>query len=198
MNDAMQKELEDKVGYGETVYWRGAPEKKSFVLHSIFNFLLPVAVIWGLIDIPFLVGFLTDDEADKWFIIPFFLLHLAPVWIYLGGVLFSLRRYRNTGYIVTDRAVYVSGGILSVNVEVKPLARLSNIVVRRGILDRKLNVGNIVIDDGETSYHQNSARRSGALTITGIAEYDRVYKLIRELQYNAASGEKNDPVNGAG
>ena len=48
------------------------------------------------------------------------------------------------------------------------------------------------IDDGETSYHRNSARKSGALTIMGIADYDRVDKLIRELQYNVTHGDKDE------
>ena len=41
----------------------------------------------------------------------FLILHLLPVWIYLASVIFLSRRYANTYYIVTDRSIYVSGGV---------------------------------------------------------------------------------------
>ena len=102
----MVEELKRMVGMDETILYEGKPDKKCFIFESIFNPLLPVAIIWAIFD----AGFLGMAMGGMNFImIPFFLFHLMPVWIYLAGVIFSFRRYRNTYYIVTDHGVYISG-----------------------------------------------------------------------------------------
>ena len=35
---------------GERVFWRGKPNFKCFILESIFNPLLFVAIFWGILD----------------------------------------------------------------------------------------------------------------------------------------------------
>lgn len=110
----MVEELKSMVGSNETILYEGKPDKKCFIFESIFNPLLPVAIIWAIFD----TGFLGIAIGSMNFVmIPFMLFHLMPVWIYLAGVLFSLRRYKNTCYIVTDHAVYISSGVFTMNLE---------------------------------------------------------------------------------
>ena len=93
----MEGNLEKIVGNEEKILWKGKPSKKCFILESIFNPLLPFALMWLLFDI-FAMGKSMSIGGDKagGFILVFMLFHLMPVWIYLGGVLLSFRRYKNT------------------------------------------------------------------------------------------------------
>ena len=185
-------DLDAKIGYGEVIYWRGKPDKKVFILRSIFNILLPFAIIWSILDFPMLFFSIMDGEDGMiWFTIPFFIMHLFPVWIYLAGVFLSLRRYKNTEYLITDKAVYISGGAFAWSVEQRNLERLSNLNMRQGILERLCKVGSVVLDDGTDGYAGNGARgprfsgMHGALAIAYVPDYEEVFKLIGQLQRNA-------------
>ena len=91
----MVEELKGMVGIDETILYEGKPDKKCFVFESIFNPLLPIAIIWGIFDFGFLrMGI----ESMQFIIIPFMLFHMMPVWIYLAGVIFSFKKYKNTYY----------------------------------------------------------------------------------------------------
>ena len=93
-NLSMQcSDLELMVGTNETILWRGKPNKKCFLLESIFNPLLPFALIWALIDFGAIFGMGASNIGGlSFFLVPFFLFHLMPVWLYLGGVFFSLKK----------------------------------------------------------------------------------------------------------
>lgn len=139
----MIEELKSMVGIDETILYEGKPDKKCFIFESIFNPLLPVAILWAVIDMGFL-GFGMGGGMPI-FMLPFMLFHMMPVWIYIGGVIFSFRRYKNTYYIVTDHAVYVSSGIFTMNLETKTFAELSRVNLHRGIFDQMFNVGDVQI-----------------------------------------------------
>ena len=47
----MEGNLEKIVGNEEKILWKGKPSKKCFILESIFNPLLPFALMWLLFDI---------------------------------------------------------------------------------------------------------------------------------------------------
>ena len=171
----MVEELKSMVGSNETILYEGKPDKKCFIFESIFNPLLPVAIIWAIFD----TGFLGIAIGSMNFVmIPFMLFHLMPVWIYLAGVLFSLRRYKNTCYIVTDHAVYISSGVFTMNLENKTFAELSRVNLHRGIFDQMFHVGDVQLTT-------NQFTRKGMPAIMGInsiADYTEVFQLVKKLQ----------------
>ena len=176
----MENELKKLINENEKVLYEGKPDKKCFIFESIFNPLMPFALIWGLIDFG-LIGttlFFDGDSGFGFFIIPFMLLHLMPVWIYLGGIIFTIRRYKNTYYIVTDNAIYVSGGVFSKTYNQKPFAELSHVDLHRGIFDQMFNVGDIIT----TSSNMGPNNTSSAITISSISNYIEVYNLVKKLQ----------------
>lgn len=76
----MVEELKSMVGMDETILYEGKPDKKCFVFESIFNPLLPIAIIWAIFD----MGFLKLGMGSfQFFLVPFMLFHMMPVWIYL-------------------------------------------------------------------------------------------------------------------
>ena len=171
----MVNELKSMIGMDETILYEGKPDKKCFIFESILNPLLPVAIIWAVLDMSFM-GFAVGGMQK--IMIPFMLIHMMPVWIYLGGVIFSFRRYRNTYYVVTDHAVYVSSGIFTMNLQEKTFAELSRVNLHRGIFDQMFNVGDIQITTNQFTKKNVPA----VITISSITDYTEVYQMVKKLQ----------------
>ena len=184
---------------GERILWRGKPNFKCFVLEAIFNPMLIFALVWGAFDF-FVIGTMVlagkfEQSGYIGMLIPFFLFHLMPVWIYLGGVITSVIRYKNTEYIVTERGIYVSGGVISKNNEMKPFTDLSHIAVHRGFFDSILGVGDVISTCGHDSYngatsspylHYGRGRRTHnhnqGINICDIEDYQQVFTIIKQAQ----------------
>ena len=182
----IKEELKAAVGNDENILWSGTPDKLCFILEGIFNPLLPFALIWAIFDLGFLSAMLFNEPINEatpvlLFIIPFFLLHLMPVWIYIGGCFLVFRKYQNTAYIVTDKAIYTSGGFISYTIESKPFAELSHINFHRGIFDQMLGVGDVIATSEHDGYNTRQNLFRG-ITIADIKEYKQVYQLIKQLQ----------------
>lgn len=171
----MVEELKSMVGIDETILYEGKPDRKCFIMESIVNPLLPVAIIWAVIDMGF-IGF--GMGSMQFFMIPFMLFHMMPVWIYLFGVIFSFRKYKNTYYIVTDHAVYVSSGIFTMNLESKTFAELSRVNLHRGVFDQMFGVGDIQI----TTNQYTKKNMPALLNINSISNYTEVYQMVKKLQ----------------
>ncbi len=176
----MLEELKAIVGSNEKILYEGKPNKKCYIFESIFNPLLPFALLWAIIDFGILGGaFFAQDSSNMLiFLIPFMLLHMMPVWIYLGGILFTVRRYKNTAYIVTDRAIYISGGAFTRNINAKPFAELSHINLHRGVFDQMFNVGDIIATTNQLTQNGKSA----TISISSISNYIDVYNMVKKLQ----------------
>jgi uncharacterized membrane protein YdbT with pleckstrin-like domain len=175
----MSEDLKGMIGENEKILWEGKPSKKCFILESIFNPLLPFALIWAILDFGIIgTAFSSSGEGFGFFLVPFFLLHLMPVWIYLAGIIFSFKKYKNTYYIVTDQEMYLSEGMFSKKYIVKPFAELSHVNLRRGIFDQMLNCGDI---EATTSEMSTTGVPAG-LTFRSISNYNEVYKLVKKLQ----------------
>jgi uncharacterized membrane protein YdbT with pleckstrin-like domain len=149
--------------------------------------MLPFALVWGLFDMFFIGAAFSSDQADKAavFIVPFMMLHLMPVWLYLGGALLSFRRYHNTAYIVTNKAIYASGGIFARTYKSKPFAELSHVDLHRGIFDQWFGVGDIITTSAQANPATMNGRRTSTnagISIDSVADYAEVYKLVKQLQ----------------
>lgn len=171
----MVQELKSMVGMDEMVLYEGKPDKKCFIFESIFNPLLPFAIIWAILDASFL-GMAIGGMGLV--MLPFMLFHLMPVWIYLAGVIFSFRRYKNTYYIVTDHAVYISSGIFTMNLETKTFAELSRVNLHRGIFDQMFHVGDVQLTTNQVTRKGTPA----AMGINSISDYTKVFQLVKKLQ----------------
>ncbi len=175
----MENDLKKIVGVNEQILYEGKPDKKCFIYESIFNPLLPFAIIWAIFDLGIMGGAIFSGEQGMlFFLVPFMLLHMMPVWIYLGGALLTIRRYQNTYYIVTDRAIYVSSGVITKHINVKPFAELSHINLHRGIFDQMYNVGDIIA----TSNQITSNGHSQTIVLSSISNYIEVYNLVNKIQ----------------
>ena len=188
-NNYAKSELELMVGKDEKIFWQGKPNKRCFILEGIFNPLLPIAIVWALFDsygIAFVVNAMSEAPAII-SILPlvFILFHMMPVWIYLAGILFVFRRYQHTEYIVTDKGVYVSGGLFSYICNMKPFTELSRVNIHRGIIDQLVGVGDVVLTSNNVSdLYGSNVRENGSvgITIADIKDYREVFGIIKKLQ----------------
>ena len=184
LDNYAKSDLKLMIGDNEKIYWQGRPQNKCYILEGIFNPLLPFALIWFLFDAMFFfAAFSTHQstEAPKilGFMLVFLAFHLMPVWIYLFGALFVFRRYKHTEYIVTDKGVYISGGLFAYTCEMKPFTEVSRINIHRGLFDQYLNVGDVELSSITTV---NGRQTTGNITIADIQYYKEVFTLVKKLQ----------------
>ena len=109
-DEIKQNKVEDILVDNEEVLIELTPDKKTYILESIFKGL-PLALFWGAIDGLFIyfisTNILSHMEEATSFLIPFFIiffsLHLIPVWMYIAGVIKTLTGYKNLKYVFTDK-----------------------------------------------------------------------------------------------
>ena len=183
----MSGNLENIIGNEEKILWKGKPSKKCFLLESIFNPLLPFALLWLFFDLSFMGNAMSLGGEMGGFIFIFMLFHLMPVWIYLSGAFLSFRRYKNTEYVITDRGIYVSGGVFSYTYEMKPFAELSHVRIHRGIFDQMLGVGDVEASSNQTFNYTNTNRYNNSMPMAGISikdipDFAEVFNMVKKLQ----------------
>lgn len=177
--------LRELVKPNEQVLWEGRPHKLTTVLEGIFNPMLFFAIIWAAIDMTVLAGVLmTDDVGPIAFIIPFMMIHMMPVWIYLIGVLTVFFKWKNTHYMVTTHGLYVSGGVFAFNYEMKPWTDIGHINIHQGVFDRMFGVGDVVFVCHHSNSHSNShSHGSGSgMSIRNIPNFREVFRIVNNLQ----------------
>ncbi len=159
----------------ENVVWNGKPKKSCFVLECIFNPALGLSSIWFLVDMVFMSAALTattSTSPGRYFVLMFIFLHMMPVWMYLGGIISSIRKYRNTEYVVTDRGIYITGGFFAKRYDFKPFTDLSHVNVNRGVLDQFLGVGDVI----------SECHHGHAFRLIDLPDYLEVCSLIKQYQ----------------
>ncbi len=169
--------LEDQLSVGEQILWRGKKAVAVSVLESIFNPFLIFALIWLLVDLSFIGmagAFMLMGDSMGLFILGFFAIHLMPVWIYLGGVITSAIKAKNTEYMITNKGIYVRSGLFNIRVDMKPFTDLSHVSLSQGIFDRMCGTGDVI----STCGHGHGAGGD----IVNIYDYEKVYTLVKKLQ----------------
>lgn len=169
--------LEDQLSVGEQILWRGKKAVAVSVLESIFNPFLIFALIWLLVDLSFIGmagAFMLMGDSMGLFILVFFAIHLMPVWIYLGGVITSAIKAKNTEYMITNKGIYVRSGLFNIRVDMKPFTDLSHVSLSQGIFDRMCGTGDVI----STCGHGHGAGGD----IVNIYDYEKVYALVKKLQ----------------
>lgn len=189
---------------GETLIWSTKPKKSAYIINQII-IMMPIALIWLAFDSTFIIAFLSSAEFSKefFFIIPFFALHLMPVWIWLGQVISANRRWKNTKYYVTDKRIIIQNGFFSENYQTIYYKDIKNVDLRIGLIDKMLNVGDIYFDLGQYYTTKNGTRSitSGFLDIENPREiYSKLQKIVVDIQTdieypNALRPEENPGYN---
>ena len=166
---------------GEAILWRGKPKRGAFIATKSLT-MLPIAVVWLCLDLNLLIPALAEGEMML-FLIPFFALHLMPVWIWLGSMISAGRRWKNTAYYVTNRRVILQGGFFAVNETSLFYKDLRNVRVRIGLLDKLFRTGDIVLDGGGSLSRRDQTNLSAMEDLEQPHEvYNRIQRIILDMQ----------------
>lgn len=160
-NDGLHEEYDVKnlLADGEAILWQGTPDRKAFVLGSVFK-MMPVALLWLAIDgtiIYFIVsgGVLNEMGWFAFALIGFFAIHLLPVWIWIGNIVNAGTRQKNTQYVFTNKRIVIKTGFIGINVTNIYYQEISTVNLRVGIIDKWCHVGDIYISTGFGSTRSN-------------------------------------------
>ena len=195
--------LYSKISKDEQILWGSKPNKKCMVLEAVFNFLLPFALIWALIDLSIFSMMLRNMQGsniqifslEAGFPFIFIMIHMMPVWIYLYGVLFSGLKYKNTEYIITDKAVYALTGALFKKIKMKKYNEISDVRIHRGLFDQKLHLGDVEIIDYNDFYYSKNGKHYNKLCIEDIPDYQVVFEMILKNRADALNRTFYDEQN---
>lgn len=154
VNDNQNKKssVDDILVKDEKLLWQQTPKKSNFVMQRTIKFL-PVAFIWLLIDVGIIVTFVTTmkDLSFLWFIVPFFALHLAPVWAYIASIVKAYAKVKNLKYVITNKRIMVIDGkdmFISNSIN---LNNITSCQVNQTFSDKLARVADITILSNENS-----------------------------------------------
>lgn len=155
-SDIQNNDIDDVLMKDEKVLWRGKPNPKSYVWAAVVK-MLPIAILWLGVD-GFFIFFISRlmirgqmPLGFLGFIIPFFLLHLTPVWIWLFNVLKARREVKNLEYAVTDRRVIIRSGIIGIDFKFVNYTEIDSVNIKVGLIDKIFKVGDIYINSSVNS-----------------------------------------------
>ena len=162
---------------GEEVLWEGKPKKGAFIATKSLT-MFPIAIIWLMLDLGFIASSIMEGEM-LFFIIPFFTLHLMPVWIWLANVLTASRRYKNTGYYVTNRRIIIQHGFFAVNEVSLFYKDLQNVQMKVGFVDKIFHVGDICFDSGVR--YDSRGNKQNEFVFEELEDAQEVYARIQKI-----------------
>ena len=137
------------------------PSGKLQAKHVLYVWLIFASCI-----LPFILfGFIPDLG---WAYVVLFLIANA-VWIAPALLLIPLY-YRSISYELGDEEVVVRKGILTKTVQTVPYRTVTNVDMKRGILDRAFGLGSLHIHTAGYSAQQTSAEAR----LSGLEDYDAV------------------------
>ncbi len=145
-------DIETFLASGESILWKAKPQKNAYIANKVFQ-MLPFALVWLACDSVFLIAFASGDVPTEalLFLVPFFAVHLMPVWIWLSHVITASKHWEGTEYMVTDRRILIKNGFLTQNIVTISYQEIKTVQLRMGIIDRMFHVGDIYIATSSAS-----------------------------------------------
>lgn len=108
---ALDEAIVRKFSGEEKVFWYGTPNAKGYVLDALLR-ILPVALLLVFFDAALLVTLIITKVFSTasylaFVILPFFIIHFAPVWIWFSGIFKIASAYKSVQYVLTDKRLYI-------------------------------------------------------------------------------------------
>ena len=186
------RSIEEILG-GETLLLKVKPKKNAFIFNSIVKFL-PIGLFWFLIDAGIICGIAFTDSVPKmlWaFLVPFFAVHMIPVWICVANCVKAGKSWKNLEYAFTERRIIIRSGIIGINVVNVYYADIRGVNMRIGIFDRMFKVGDIYISsEGQSQVLYDLENPYFIL--------DRIQKIVLDLKTDVYFPNNLRPANNSG
>lgn len=135
----------------ENFIWVGEPTFIPFLCTGIP--FLAIGLLWGAMDY---FGFIRHMGSFKngpppGFVIPFFALHLFPLWGSILNIFRLILAHKNTFYAITNKRVMMRSGFWGIDFNAVDYDKISDVQVTVNPLENILKVGTIRISAGKVS-----------------------------------------------
>ena len=145
---------------GETVVWKGGPVFKPFVISAlsitlvgILMLIIPSMMLIMLLTLPSNLGAI-GTTGFVLFLDPFFLVGLAMIF----SPLYYARVHRYIEYVLTDKRIIITGGLVGRDIKIINLDQIKNVAVNVGLVDSVYGTGKIRFFTGEIESSGRSTR----------------------------------------
>lgn len=196
-NTKSKDKIEDILDCDERVLVRLKPNKKAYVLERVVK-MLPIVLIWLAFDLAFIIGMsvggvFKEEPMFLLFVIPFFALHLMPVWIWIAGIVKGVGEYKNIEYAFTEKRIIIRSGLIGVDFKTFYYSNISGVNVKVGLIEKMFKVGDIyvksdtqsaVLDDIEHPYEYLSRLQKITLDIKADIYYPNDLRPEENHGYN--------------
>lgn len=135
------------VGTDEQIVLKTKPNKKAHIWESVLKNIGFVA-IWGAMDIAALVAAFTIPQLQLWvalLIVGFVLVHMVPVWIWVAGIVKSVKQAQHSEYALTDKRVIIKTGKFAYDFRVIYYQDIESVEMQRNKIDKMCGVADIYI-----------------------------------------------------
>ena len=137
----------------EYVFWKGRGNKAAYIINNSMA----------------MSGEGVPNELLL-FIVPFFAIHLMPVWIWLFGMLKAAKKWKNSAYAVTDKQIIIKSAATGMCIEKYTYDKLVTVKIHRGLFDKLLGTSDLQF------YHINGSH----VDILDIKEADKIYAQVKQ------------------
>ena len=177
----------------EEIYWLGKPNFAAFMVRGLP--LLLLGLVWGSIDY---FGFIRNMKGiPLGFAIPFFTLHLLPLWAGILNIIRLLLVHGNTCYAFSNKRLMLRTGFWGTDFNAVDYDVISAIDVNVNPIENMLGVGTI------RAYSGRSTAKGAPIydQFIGIENPYEIFKRIKEVSvdiktdwnYPNALRPKNNP-----
>ena len=173
--------LEGQLMQDERIIWRGQPKRSAFILNSSIQ-IAPFAIIWLLVDSSFIIPLLSAGAMVGkilWFLIPFFAIHLIPVWIWLYKMMNAYRRWKNTEYAISDKRILLTNGLVGNEFYSIYYKDIESVSMQAGKVDRLCGVGVLIV----TLNFQVDGETAGSAFLLDLERPEEVYGILQKTAW---------------
>jgi len=158
---------------GEDVVLSMRTHAKALILPAVV--LIVLAAIGG-----FLTAILGDSSVEQWVVL--------AIWvaIALGMIVWSVApfaRWLTTEYTVTSKRVISTSGVFSRTGRAIPLHRVNDVTFEKGLLDRLLGCGTLVVSD---------ASEQTGMQLRDVPRIEWVHRRLTDLVFGTDDGADDD------
>jgi|694.fasta_scaffold45352_4 hypothetical protein len=172
--DNLPPQFDAVLDQDEKVLWVGNPTWIPFLLSGLP--LLVFGLIWGSFDYFVIILHMGHGKgAPMGFMVPFFALHLFPLWLGVGNMLRLCLVFGNTCYAFTNKRIMLRTGFWGIDFKSIDFDRLQETDVTVNPLENLLGVGTIKMFSGGVT-------AKGAPTFNYFIGIDHPYEVYKQLK----------------
>lgn len=162
----------------EKILWEGRPTFLPFIANGLP--LLGFGILWGIMDYAFIKNSAAAPGSMAAFLLPFFVLHLAPLWIGIFNMIKLFLVFNNTHYSITNKRIILRSGFWGIDFKSADYDKIMDLRVDVNPIENMFGVGSIKINTGLTGNKGTPVYDS----LTAITNPYEVFKKIKTVSVN--------------